>query len=394
MTVPISGDKAAIQVDAEVSGSTAKIARIDAAQISKIIEGNAKTGIVALDFTKLEGPIDTVDLPTDAVKRLAEAAQKPSGIKGMTVRLSTGEVTLDAGALAGLKIQAGERVTLGLRIVGSESLSNEQKKAAGDAAVIELVLRCDDKRMTTLVGGWAKVSLPYDPPEGQYGSGLMVYSMDDSGALEPCGTVYDAGGEKVVFDIQKMSLCLVRDELEGKEWRNRFPDVIENAWYYDAVKFVHERGLMNGFTDGTFGPALSVTRAQLAQILYNEAGRPAVSVNSLDDVAANAWYADAVTWAAKEGIVSGYGNGRFGPENAITREQLAVMLYRYIGSPVTNGTLDGFSDKGMASGYAVDALRWAVEQGILTGKGGGILDPAGTALRAEVATVLMRYLER
>lgn len=129
----------------------------------------------------------------------------------------------------------------------------------------------------------------------------------------------------------------------------------------------------------------------LAQILYNNEERPPASGSSFTDVKSGAWYADAVSWATQKGIVSGYGNGRFGPNNNITREQLAVMLWRYAGSPISTASLNSFTDQAKAGKYALAALRWAVEKGIISDKGNGTLDPKGNATRAEVAHMLMNY---
>ena len=165
-------------------------------------------------------------------------------------------------------------------------------------------------------------------------------------------------------------------------------------WYYDAVAYVYEKGLMDGTSAVTFDPGAVLTRAMTAQVLWNLAGSPAAPGGAgFTDVAADAWYAGAVNWAAAQGIVAGYDTGAFGPEDAVTREQLAAMLYRYAGAPEPTGGLDGFADKDAASGYAADALCWAVGEGLLTGKDGGRLDPAGTATRAEMAAILMRFTE-
>ncbi len=131
----------------------------------------------------------------------------------------------------------------------------------------------------------------------------------------------------------------------------------------------------------------------LSQILYNKEGRPSITdANKFTDVASGAWYTDAVSWAVSRGIVDGYSNGRFAPNDNITREQLAVMLWRYAGSPAAADGELHFTDADKAGSYARDALRWAVGNGILNGLGGGKLNPKGLATRAQVATMLMRYL--
>lgn len=173
---------------------------------------------------------------------------------------------------------------------------------------------------------------------------------------------------------------------------SKFGDVSLDIWYHDGIHYCLENGLMKGYSENTFAPNDSLTRAMLAQILYSKEGKPIVSANcSFDDVASSKWYSNAVTWAAEREIVAGYGDDAFGPDDPITREQLAVMLWRYAGSPATHGTLNGFTDQGKVSRYATDALCWAVEKGILSGKGSGILDPKGKATRAEAATMLYHY---
>ena len=151
-------------------------------------------------------------------------------------------------------------------------------------------------------------------------------------------------------------------------------------------------GLLTGFEDGTFRPSGQLTRAQLAQILYNLAGKPPVQVRSLfADAAPDAWYANAVAWAAGHGVASGYGNGRFGPNDSITREQLAVMLWRYSGASASTHVLP-FSDAEQASSWALDALRWAAEKGVVNGSGTQLL-PQGTATRAQTARMLKNLLD-
>lgn len=171
-----------------------------------------------------------------------------------------------------------------------------------------------------------------------------------------------------------------------------FTDIKVGSWYYDAVTFVYENGLMQGTSATRFSPDSSLTRAMLAQILYNRAGKPTVKDKSaFTDVTNSAWYADAVIWAYGEGIVSGVGGGKFAPDASITREQLAAMLYRAAGSPDVQETTLTFNDASLVSSYAKSAICWAVEEGIVTGKGGNRLDPTGTATRAEVAQMLARF---
>ncbi|MEA4932624.1 MAG: S-layer homology domain-containing protein, partial [Lawsonibacter sp.] len=174
-----------------------------------------------------------------------------------------------------------------------------------------------------------------------------------------------------------------------------FADVAEGAWYRTAVNYVYGKGLMSGMGNDSFAPDTTLTRAMLAQMLFKLGGAQAGGNSSFTDVDSNAWYAAAVNWAAANGIVSGVGDGSFAPEASITREQLAVMLWKYAGAPSANhDLLNGFTDVGEASDYAVQALAWAVENGIIAGQGNGTLAPGGQATRAQVAQMFMSYLEK
>lgn len=184
------------------------------------------------------------------------------------------------------------------------------------------------------------------------------------------------------------------EPVDPPAWENPFTDVAEKDWYYSAVQFAVDNHLFYGVSDTAFSPNSNMTRGMLATVLYRLAKEPETNAGDLfNDVADGQYYTEAVAWAAGKGIVNGYGDGTFGPGNSITREQLAVMLWRYAGSPASAGTLDGFNDRDKIHAWAADALAWAVEQKIVSGRGGGILDPIGQATRAEVAAMLMRYCE-
>lgn len=176
-----------------------------------------------------------------------------------------------------------------------------------------------------------------------------------------------------------------------------FADVPASAWYYDAVEYVYENGLMSGVSGGWFAPNDTLTRAMLVQTLYAMEGRPAAASAGFADVASGDWYASAVNWAAANGVVSGVSETGFGPNNALTREQLALILYRfaqYKGYDVT-GTSDlaAYADGSSVSGWAAEAMGWAVDAGLISGVGGNQIAPTGTATRAQVAQILMNFCE-
>ncbi|MEY8311248.1 leucine-rich repeat protein [Oscillospiraceae bacterium 42-9] len=177
-------------------------------------------------------------------------------------------------------------------------------------------------------------------------------------------------------------------------WKNPFPDVEATGWYIKAVEYVCVEGLMTGYTNGKFGPNDQITRAQFAQLFYNKERQPSAEAGQFTDVKPGQWYTDAVNWAAEKGVVHGVGGGKFAPEASITREQMAAMLWRYAGSPKPKKASLQFNDAGKVSDYAREAMCWATENTVLNGTGGGMLDPLGTAKRCEVAQMLMNYLAR
>lgn len=172
-----------------------------------------------------------------------------------------------------------------------------------------------------------------------------------------------------------------------------FTDVPATHWAAGAVAFVSSQGLLQGISADTFAPGQPMTRAMLVTALWREAGSPVVNyAMDFDDVAEGQWYTEAVRWAASEGIVAGTGKG-FSPDAALTRESLAAILFRYAGGQADGDSLDSYADGAGVSAWAREAMNWAVAQGLITGKSGGRLDPGGTASRAEVSAILMRYVQ-
>lgn len=173
-----------------------------------------------------------------------------------------------------------------------------------------------------------------------------------------------------------------------------FTDVPEQSWCADAVAFVSSRELFRGAADTRFVPDDPMTRGMLAAVLYRLENEPGIeSADSFADIGKNAYFTQGVVWAAQQGIVNGFPDGSYRPDGNISREQLAVILYRYAGSPVPPNLALMFEDADRISGYADAALRWATEQKIFTGKPGNRLDPQGAATRAEVAIMLQRYMQ-
>ena len=180
-----------------------------------------------------------------------------------------------------------------------------------------------------------------------------------------------------------------------------FIDVYQQDWFYDAVAYVNANNLMTGLNATTFGPTQSLARAQFAIILHRMDGTPEVTyTDKFPDVPDGVWFTDAILWASSTGVVTGYTDtGKFGPADNINREQMAVMMYRYATykgyDTGTKADFSKFSDASKVSGFAEEAMQWAVGTGIITGKDNETrLDPQGNASRAECATIIMRFVEK
>ena len=232
---------------------------------------------------------------------------------------------------------------------------------------------------------------------GKYtGSQLAGKSVTVDGDTVRIKLVSDGQGNTYGFRVTK-----VEEIVQPVE--EKFTDVPQGAWYVSAVQYAYDNGIMTGKTATTFAPNANLTRAEFATVLYSQAGKPAVTYRPIfKDVAQGAWYTSSVLWAYDNGIVSGYANGSFGTSDKITREQLALMMYKYAqtkgyDTTVDDSILSSFSDEAAISSWARKAIQWATSHGIMSGKGKGadgkpLLDPKGNATRAECAAMIKKLL--
>ena len=391
--IPVSGEEKTVEVVASIKDSTAVVSTIDTTQLGSVIGEKVDTGMVLIDFSGLEQEIDTVELPGAAIGEIAAAAQaQGNDVEGLSLKLSTGSVSFDAAALASIQKQAGSKVTLKILAKDRHDLTPEQLESIGTAPAFDLSLQ-GNAAITDFGTGKATVSLPYTLKPGQSAAGITVYYLDEKGKASACPTRYSQVEKAATYTTSHFSLYFVGFD-SAIQWKNPFNDVRKGDWFYGAVEFAELNGLMQGDSKTVFSPNQKLSRAQLAQILYNKEGKPWVrGGSSFTDVPAKEWYANAVNWAAQKGYVMGYDGTHFGPNDSVTREQLATILWRYAGEPKgKKNVLSPFTDAGKASEYALPALRWAVQNGIVRGKGNNRLDPTGTATRAEVAQMLMNFL--
>lgn len=247
------------------------------------------------------------------------------------------------------------------------------------------------------------------PSNAEKGASITITLSPDKGYKLDKLTVTDGSGKTVstvkksdtvyTFTMPASAVTVGVSYAKADETPSKttFNDVSANDWFASAVDYVTGKGMMNGTADNTFSPKANTTRGMVVTVLYRLENQPSTSAASFTDVASGAYYANAVAWANANGIVSGYGSGKFGPNDKVTREQLAAILYRYAQYKKYDvsgaNSLDGYTDVQSVSSYAVPALQWANAAGVVTGKSGSKLDPKGNATRAEVAAMLMRFCE-
>ncbi|MBO5370337.1 MAG: S-layer homology domain-containing protein [Clostridia bacterium] len=228
----------------------------------------------------------------------------------------------------------------------------------------------------------------------------------DSKLTKPAPTPYEVTGNVTLYAkwTEKTEGETEDEPSKGDEpakddnWLNPFNDVKENSWYYEPIRYMYERQYCEGFGWGQFGPDVNLSRSMLVTILYRIEKQPEVSsASTFADVEDGAWYTDAVVWAAENGIVTGYNANSFAPDDLITREQIATILYRYAQfkgeSTDESADISAFDDADLVSSYARSSLGWAVENGYINGRTETTVAPADNATRAEALTVLYRFIK-
>ena len=249
------------------------------------------------------------------------------------------------------------------------------------------------------------------PSSAEKGATIIITLSPDKGYKLDKLTVTDGSGKTVstvkksdtvyTFTMPASAVKVGVSYVKATETpsETKFNDVSANDWFASAVDYVTGKGMMNGTADNTFSPKANTTRGMVVTVLYRLENQPSTSAASFTDVASGAYYANAVAWANANGIVSGYGSGKFGPNDKVTREQLAAILYRYAQykkydvSVGEDTNILSYNDAQSISSYAIPAIQWACGAGVVTGKSGSKLDPKGNATRAEVAAMLMRFCE-
>ena len=374
--LPVTGSNAAT-TQAYVQGDTATVF-LTSRQLRAAT--GAQSGVaVTVDAT--DPAVGTVVLAGRSIANACDA-----GAAALQVKFRSGTVTLDARALAALDLHKDVAVSL----ASGASLNAAQQRALGSQAAAATLANASvlvDGAAASCPAGSVRAAVAVNAADD-----LTAWSLADDGSISAVSGAYDAGQQTYAFDVVNGVTAIARFP---------FTDVVAGTWYYGAAAYAYNNGLFAGMTPTTFAPNATMTRATLVSVLWRLAGAPAPKApNTFVDVPDGAWYTDAVTWAAENGVVSGIGGSRFDPSGYVTREQTAEILYNYAHSKgydvSARADLTAFPDAGSVSGWAEEALSWANAAGLINGTvrdGQTILDPQGSASRAQVAMILMNYVE-
>ncbi len=373
--LPVSGSSAAT-TQAYVQGSTATVF-LTSRQLRAATDAQFDATVT---INATDPAADTVILSGRSIINARNA-----GVAALQVKFRSGTVTLDARALAALDLHKDVAVSL-----TGASLNAAQQRALGTQAGSAVLANASvlvDGAAASCPAGSVRAAVAVNAADD-----LTAWSLADDGSISAVGGAYDAGQQTYAFDVVNGVTAIARFP---------FTDVVAGTWYYGAAAYAYNNGLFAGMTPTTFAPNATMTRAMLVSVLWRLAGAPAPKApNTFVDVPDGAWYTDAVTWAAENGVVSGIGGSRFDPSGFVTREQTAEILYNYAHSKgydvSARADLTVFPDAGSVSGWAEKALSWANAAGLINGTvrdGQTILDPQGSASRAQVAMILMNYVE-
>lgn len=389
--------RAAVEPLATVSGGKATASVTDA-QLADAVRAAKETKADAVVIKPVLGSGAASDFQITLSKNALEKSAE-EGVR-LQIQTAAGSVCFDPQAQVALAgaVSAGS-LTFAIARVDPARLTDRQREMVGDGPVVDLTVLSGEIKLSDLGGGTAEISVPYARKPHETAEGLAVWYLAENGEITRIPCAYHAETQAVRFSVGHFSRYAVGYQMPQDDWINPFRDVKPSDWYYDAVRYVKKNGLMRGTDEQAFSPEACVTRAMLVTILYRCAGEPATAAeHSFADVANGQWYASAIAWASESGIVNGYGDSLFGPEDNVTREQFAVILYRFAqwkgiaGSAAADLTV--FSDGEDVSDWAKTAMQWAVAAGLLQGRAPDRLAPDGTATRAEAAVLLMRFIEQ
>ena len=371
--------------------------------ISKAEKENVESIVISSTDTKDATNI-TLEIPVSAAQNIAENSDLSLEVETASGNVSISNETLNSiveqvGADENLKVTV--EITTADKVLESVSeesakviTENVEKEILQNAVIVEVNITSGDKHVRSFGGNTLTVAIPVEGKGHEEGKYYKVHIVSSDGKMDTSfGKCISKGGKLVIkVDTTHLSSFIVTD-IETCPFGD-----IPNHWAYEAVKYVYANSLMQGTDEATFAPDENMSRAMLVTVLYRMANpEGAESAHNFKDVAEGQWYSDAVAWAATNGIVSGISENKFAPNEDITREQMALIIYRFAkmqGFDVSDAAdLSNFADTHEVSDWALDAIRWANKTELVKGTSETTLSPKATATRAQVAAILMRFCE-
>lgn len=394
IVTPPAQNGSALTPSAPVNAKGEATAKIPDKDLTAAIDAAKKNNedIVIEPVVKGEADTVSVQLPKTGVASAAKSTDAD-----LVVKTDLGSVTVPNEALASIAEQAaGSTVTIAVAEKTAADVADKTIDTTG-AVIAEVTVTSDDKEITTFDGQSLTVSIPVSGKSWTAGETYDVIVLSGSGAKETLAgrCVKADGGLAVQVEVSHLSTFIVTP---NRAENIPFTD-LTGHWAMDEVTTAWKLGLMNGVSGTRFAPDKTLSRAMAATILYRLAGSPASDgALTFTDVEPGQWYSDAIAWAAGEGIVDGVKPDQFAPKNNVTRQQLAVMLYRYVQTKDLGFTGDwtydlDVTDRADVADWAYEAVCWMHQNGILKGRANGAIDPKGTATRAEAAALYVRLAD-
>ena len=406
--IDIRSDDKEIQYRASIVGNSVTIS-MSSSELKKIINKNIDVGMIVVDLASANKEIEKVTMSKGNLQFFLDSV-KDTDIEGLTIMFENGlDIVLNMNAIEHLLEETNKDITFFAEEQTNKDLNTKQKNAVEKMTILgyyEAYIAAGN----TYIGGFKDGSATLhvsDEILGKYDfHGLGAYSLNNDGETSKVRVYYYDDIELTIGENSDYVVVYDKDNVVKTCPKNnscpihKFMDVNTYGWYHDGLHYAVDNGLMVGYSDTQFGPDDAITRGQIVTILWRMENSPVVNyAMSFKDVKSDAYYADAVRWAQANKIVSGYNAESFGPDDVITREQMVTIMQRYAefkDMDVTtdkSDTLREFKDYAQISDWAVNAVKWAVDNGIIAGFGDGILGPLGTTTRAQAATIMQRFCQ-
>jgi len=410
-TLTVRGESTVVTYDRYKMGYEAHVGNDGVATVSglstdrlKEVGSDGDIGYAELDLTETGKAVTGASIPYNELQKVITELEKNPFILGFYLSTSQGSIKLDTKAISVMAAEAqlADRANLeiGFETLGKAELTPAQSTELAAYNLIKLFrvyAKCGSTELKSVVGS-AEIIFPYKVPSGLYWYKYKLKEFGGDGSITDKIAIQNDTDGTVSVSINKLSaFAFAYEKCDGgftcpSYW---FDDVNVGDWYHDSVDFAAAAGIMNGIDMYSFAPDRSLTRGMIVTMLWRMQDKPAGKTGVFSDVKAGAYYEEAIGWAESVGIVNGYSQVAFGPDDAVTREQLSAILYRYAkytGKSVDNtGSLDIYTDRGEVSDYALEEMKWAVGAGLINGTQGNRLEPKGNATRAQVAQILYRY---